>query len=71
MNRREIVCAMTTNSMDGGNGGLKYKLRAACQRGESIEARCLLAALRDSTKTFRNDKPRMSFAVMNSEFVYG
>ena len=66
----EYVGAMTTNSMEGGNWRLKYELRAAYQNDESIEARCLLIALRDSMKTFRNGRPEASFAAMNSEFGY-
>ena len=67
----EYVGAMTTNSMEGGNWRLKYELRAAYRTDEGIEARCLLAALRDSMKTFRSGKPEMSFAAMNSKFEYG
>lgn len=67
----EFIGAMTTNAMEGGNWRLKYELRAAYQRDESIEARCILIALRDSTKTFRNGKPEASFAGMNSVFEYG
>lgn len=67
----EYVGAMTTNSMEGGNWRLKYELRADYQKDESIEARCLLIALRDSMKTFRNGKPEVSFAAMNSKFEYG
>ncbi len=67
----EYVGAMTTNSMEGGNWRLKYELRAAYQRDESIEARCLLVALRDSMKTFRKGSPVASFASMNSKFEYG
>jgi hypothetical protein len=67
----EYVGAMTTNSMEGGNWRLKYELRAAYQNDESIEARCLLIALRDSMKTFRNGRPEASFASMNSKFGYG
>jgi rubredoxin len=66
----EYVGAMTTNSMEGGNWRLKYELRAAYQKDESIEARCLLVALRDSMKTFRNGRPEASFASMNSKFGY-
>lgn len=67
----EYVGAMTTNSMEGGNWRLKHELRAQYQKDESIEARCLLVALRDSMKTFRNGKPEVSFAAMNSKFEYG
>lgn len=67
----EFIGAMTTNAMEGGNWRLKYELRASYQRDESIEARCLLIALRDSMKTFRNGTPEVSFAAMNSVFEYG
>ncbi len=67
----EFIGAMTTNAMEGGNWRLKYELRAAYQRDESVEARCLLIALRDSMKTFANGKPEISFAGMNSVFEYG
>lgn len=66
----EYVGAMTTNSMEGGNWRLKYELRADYQSDESIEARCLLVALRDSVKTFRGGRPEVSFAAMNSTFDY-
>jgi len=67
----EYVGAMTTNAMEGGNHRLKYELRAGYQKDESVEARCLLIALRDSMKTFRSGKPDVSFAGMNSVFEYG
>jgi len=67
----EFIGAMTTNVMEGGNWRIKYELRADYQRDESIEARCILIALRDSMKTFKNGMPEVSFASMNSEFEYG
>ena len=66
----EFIGAMTTNSIEGGNWRLKYELRAAYQRDESIEGRCLLIALRDSTNTFRHGHPEESFGAMNSDFQY-
>jgi hypothetical protein len=66
----EYIGAMTTNSIEGGNWRLKYELRAAYQRDESAEARCLLIALRDSTNTFRHGHPEESFGAMNSDFQY-
>jgi len=67
----EFIGAMTTNAMEAGNWRIKYELRADYQRDESIEARCILIALRDSMKTFKNGMPKVSFASMNSEFEYG
>jgi len=68
--RGEFIGAMTTNSIEGGNWRLKYELRAAYQRDESAEGRCLLIALRDSTNTFRHGHPEESFGAMNSDFQY-
>jgi hypothetical protein len=66
----EFIGAMTTNSIEGGNWRLKYELRADYQRNESAEGRCLLIAIRDSTRTFRKGHPEESFGAMNSEFRY-
>jgi len=66
----EFIGAMTTNSIEGGNWRLKYELRADYQRNESAEGRCLLIAIRDSTRTFRKGHPEESFGSMNSEFRY-
>jgi hypothetical protein len=66
----EFIGAMTTNSIEGGNWRLKYELRADYQRNESAEGRCLLIAIRDSTRTFRKGHPEESFGAMNSGFRY-
>jgi len=64
----EFIGAMTTNSIEGGNWRLKYELRTAYQRDESIEGRCLLIALKDSTKNFKEGAPYRSFSNSNGTF---
>jgi len=62
--------ALTSNSMEGGNWRLKYELRADYLRDESIEGRCLLIALKDSTKIFKEGAPHRSFTNTNGTFNY-
>lgn len=66
----EYVGATTTNSMEGGNWRLKYELRADYTRDESIEGRCILIALKDSTHTFKHGRPSQTFGTINSNFQY-
>jgi len=62
----ELTAPLTTNTMEGGNRRLKYELRADYVREESIEGRCLLSAIKDSTKTFKEGRPHRSFTNTNT-----
>jgi hypothetical protein len=64
----ELTAPLTTNTMEGGNWRLKYELRADYVREESIEGRCLLTAIKDSTKTFKEGRPHISFTNTNTTF---
>lgn len=66
----EYIGAITTNSIEGGNWRLKYELRAHYAKDESIEGRCILVALKDSTHTFKHGRPTEAFASINSNFQY-
>jgi hypothetical protein len=65
-----FIGALTSNTMEGGNWRLKYELRADYVREESIEGRCLLIAIKDSTKTFKEGRPHRSFTNTNTTFNY-
>ena len=56
--------------MEGGNWRLKYELRAPYMLAESIFARTMLIALKDSLYTFRHGHPEESFAHRNGIFRY-
>jgi hypothetical protein len=66
----KYIGAMTTNAMEGGNWRMKYELRSAYQNVASIEARCILLALKDSLQTFKEGRPHLSFANINGVFDF-
>jgi len=66
----KYIGAMTTNAMEGGNWRMKYELRSAYQNVDSIEARCILLALKDSLQTFKEGRPHLSFANINGVFDF-
>jgi hypothetical protein len=66
----KYIGGMTTNAMEGGNWGMKYELRSAHQNVASIEARCILLALKDSLQTFKEGRPHRSFANINGAFDF-
>ncbi len=66
----KYIGATTTNAMEGGNWRMKYELRSAYQNDESVEARCLLMALKDSLQTFKEGRPHRSFANLNGRFDF-
>lgn len=49
---------------------MKYELRSAYQNICSIEARCILLALKDSLQTFKEGRPHKSFASINGGFNF-
>ncbi len=66
----KYIGAMTTNAMEGGNWRMKYELRSAYQNAGSVEARCILLALKDSLQTFKEGRPHRSFANINGGFDF-
>ena len=66
----KYIGAMTTNAMEGGNWRMKYELRSAYQICDSVEARCILLALKDSLQTFKEGRPHTSFANINGGFDF-
>ena len=66
----KYIGATTTNAMEGGNWRMKYELRSAYQNVASIEARCILLALKDSLQTFKEGRPHKSFANINGGFDF-
>ena len=66
----KYIGAMTTNAMEGGNWRMKYELRSAYQNVGSVEARCILLALKDSLQTFKEGRPHKSFANINGGFDF-
>ncbi len=66
----KYIGATTTNAMEGGNWRMKYELRSAYQNCGSVEARCILLALKDSLQTFKEGRPHMSFANINGGFDF-
>lgn len=67
---RRFTGALTSDSMEGGNRRLKHELRAEYLRDESSEGRCILIALKDSTKTFKEGAPHRSFSNTNRTFSF-
>jgi hypothetical protein len=49
---------------------MKYELRSCYQNVASIEARCILLALKDSLQTFKRGKPHKSFANIYGTFDF-
>ena len=65
-----FVGVLSTNSMEGGNWRIKSGLRTLYIDPASLEARTILLAIADSTKTYSGGRPCESFAHRHGSFKY-
>jgi hypothetical protein len=65
-----FVGVLSTNSMEGGNWRIKSGLRTLYMDPASLEARTILLAIADSTKTYSGGRPCESFAHRHGSFKY-
>ena len=65
-----FVGVLSTNSMEGGNWRIKSGLRTLYIDPASLEARTLLLAIADSTRTYSGGRPCESFAHRHGSFKY-